>query len=239
MPIRSITLDSVSSSTSTGFATDCRFTGFDDGYIDGTSGNDAINGSQVAAISGDADKVDTADAGLTGSSGNDDYIPAGAGNDSVVSGLGKGVFHGGDGNGLLYGGYGADTIFAGLGNDDMVVTMDHQTDTCYGGEETGDQDNPEVANWVGTSGVSVTIAGSDAGTHAGGGADRATGAFYGIKNITGTGYADAIKAANDTEGDREPDRFCPCRLVRWAGPTMQVRRTVDGAVQLFAPPGLC
>lgn len=151
-PIRSITLKSVSADTAAGLATDRWFTGFDDGYIDGTSGNDTIGNGYVEAISGGTDKVDNSDAGLTGTSGNDDYIRAGSGNDSVASGLGNDTVYGGTGNDTIYGGDGNDSLFGeagddvvygGIGNDYADLgdgndtfgawSTEGGTDTIYGG----------------------------------------------------------------------------------------------------------
>ncbi|SEM78420.1 Ca2+-binding protein, RTX toxin-related [Gemmobacter aquatilis] len=147
-PILSITLNSVSSATNVNFATDRYFTAFDDGYIDGTSGGDLINGSYVEPAANGSDKVDNTDAGLAGSSGNDDYIRAGAGNDTVMSGLGNDSVYagigndsvdGGDGNDTLYGEDGDDTLLGaagndqirgGIGNDSLYGAAD--ADTLYG-----------------------------------------------------------------------------------------------------------
>jgi Ca2+-binding RTX toxin-like protein len=87
-----------------------------DGIVDGTAGNDLIN----AAYTGDpnGDRVDAGDAtGFGGTTGDGDYIRAGAGNDTVIAGLGNDVIFGGDGADSIQGGYGADTVDGGIGND--------------------------------------------------------------------------------------------------------------------------
>ena len=87
-----------------------------DGIVDGTAGNDLIN----AAYTGDpnGDRVDAGDAtGFGGTTGDGDYIRAGAGNDTVIAGLGNDVIFGGDGADSIQAGYGADTVDGGIGND--------------------------------------------------------------------------------------------------------------------------
>ncbi len=54
-PIQSITLNSVSGNNFTGLNTDHVFTGFDDGTMSGTSGNDLINGSYLEPIANGTD----------------------------------------------------------------------------------------------------------------------------------------------------------------------------------------
>lgn len=141
-PIRSITLNSVNSATNVNLATDRYFTAFDDGYIDGTAGGDLINGSYVEPVANGSDKVDNNDAGLAGSSGNDDYIRAGAGNDTVLSGLGNDSVYagtgndsvdGGDGNDTLYGEDGDDTLIGAAGNDQIRGGIGN--DSLYGGAD--------------------------------------------------------------------------------------------------------
>ena len=84
-PIVSFTISPTSGYTDSysGMATDRQLVGYDDGYVDGTSGNDVIDSNYVEPIAGGSDRVDGNDAGLPGISGNDDYIRAYGGNDSV------------------------------------------------------------------------------------------------------------------------------------------------------------
>ena len=121
-PILSIALNSTSIVNATGLATNRLVTGFDDGYIDGTAGNDLINGSFVEAWSGGSDKVDNGDAGLAGSGGNDDYIRAGDGNDTVFAALGHDKVYSGTGNDLLYGGLGDDRFILEIASDGDTIT---------------------------------------------------------------------------------------------------------------------
>ena len=118
-PIRSIAVNSVSLSSGT-FATDRYVTGFDDGYVDGTAGSDLINASYVEPIANGTDKIDNGDAGLTGSSGNDDLVRAGAGNDTVLSGAGNDIVYGGTENDSLSGEAGNDTLYGETGNDTLL-----------------------------------------------------------------------------------------------------------------------
>ncbi len=87
-----------------------------DGIVDGTTGNDLINTAYTGDPNGD--RVDAGDAtGFGGTTGDGDYIRAGAGNDTVIAGLGNDVIFGGDGADSVQGGYGADTVDGGIGND--------------------------------------------------------------------------------------------------------------------------
>jgi Ca2+-binding RTX toxin-like protein len=101
-----------------------------DGIVDGTAGNDLIN----AAYTGDpnGDRVDAGDAtGFGGTSGDGDYIRAGAGNDTVIAGLGNDVVFGGDGADSIQGGYGSDTVDGGIGND--IIDGGSGNDSLEGG----------------------------------------------------------------------------------------------------------
>ena len=130
-PITSVTLNSVAGDTYSGMSSNRFSTGFDDGYIDGTAGGDLINGSYVEAVSSGSDKTDNSDAGLAGSSGNDDYIRAGSGNDSIYSDKGNDTTFGGDGNDLAYGGEHNDSLLGDAGNDSLYG--DAGNDHLFGG----------------------------------------------------------------------------------------------------------
>lgn len=119
-PIMSLTLNGVNGSNFSGMATDRQVTGFDDGYIDGSAGNDLIDGSYVEAPAAGSDKVDNGDAGLAGAQANDDHIRAGAGDDTVFGGAGNDRIDGGAGQDKLAGGAGRDTLTGGAGNDRFV-----------------------------------------------------------------------------------------------------------------------
>jgi Ca2+-binding RTX toxin-like protein len=104
-----------------------------DGIVDGTAGNDLIDSSYLGDPTGD--RIDHGDAtGYAGTSNQDDYVLAGAGNDTVYSGLGNDQVYGGSGNDSLFGGTGNDTIDGGSEND--VVDGGSGDDSLLGG--TGD-----------------------------------------------------------------------------------------------------
>jgi len=136
-----------------------------DGYVDGTDGDDIID----VAYTGDpdGDMVDNNDAILPDPNGsylpdagdNDDWIRAGAGNDTVFAGDGNDLVMGGTGDDTLYGEDGddqlcgqdgEDTLIGGAGNDllegmndndllyggtgDDIITGDAGDDVAYGGD---------------------------------------------------------------------------------------------------------
>ena len=78
-------------------------TAYAGGYLDGSTGNYLIGSTYVEPIASGSDKIDNSDAGLAGSSGNDDYIRAGVGYDTVRAGAGNDMLDGGAGNDALYG----------------------------------------------------------------------------------------------------------------------------------------
>jgi Ca2+-binding RTX toxin-like protein len=101
-----------------------------DGIVDGTTGNDNINGSYTADP--DGDRIDNGDAtGYAGGTGQDDYVLAGVGNDTVTSGLGRDNVYGGAGNDQLFGGNGNDTLDGGTENDSIDGGSDN--DLIHGG----------------------------------------------------------------------------------------------------------
>ena len=85
-----------------------------DGYVDGTSGGDLINGGYVDP---NGDRIDANDALLPGAGPNDDHVRAGDGNDSVLAGEGQDVVYGGSGDDSADGGNGNDTLLGEAGND--------------------------------------------------------------------------------------------------------------------------
>lgn len=142
-PIVSITLNAITGGTTsyTGLGTDRTVTGWDDGYVEGTAGNDLINASYVEPIANGSDRIDNGDGiSSAGTAWQDDRVRAGVGNDTVLSGLGNDTvdggteadyIDGGDGNDSLLGGAGADSILGGLGND--VLDGGTGNDTLIGG----------------------------------------------------------------------------------------------------------
>jgi Ca2+-binding RTX toxin-like protein len=121
--------------------------GMRDGIVSGTAGNDLIDAAYVG--DNDGDFVDRNDAILPGAAPNDDFIIAGAGNDTVRAGLGNDSVRGGDGhdelrgnegNDTLSGDAGRDTVIGNDGNDLLLGGADNDSlngsngrDTLYGG----------------------------------------------------------------------------------------------------------
>ncbi len=128
-PIQSITLNSNVGDTYSGSTANRDLTGFDDGVVDGTTGNDFIDATYQEPASSGSDMVDNADAALPGTSGNDDYIDAMGGNDTVYAGSGDDTVLGGAGADSLHGGSGSNSLSGGAGND-----------TIIGGSTVADQD---------------------------------------------------------------------------------------------------
>jgi len=118
-PIVSITLDSVNASTNTNLGADRLAQAWDNGVVDGTGGNDLINGSYIEPIANGSDRVDNGD-GVSGPGFNDDVINAGAGNDTVLAGLGNDSVLGGTGADSLSGESGNDTLLGQGGNDTLI-----------------------------------------------------------------------------------------------------------------------
>jgi Ca2+-binding RTX toxin-like protein len=130
-PIRSLTLLTMVDNNYSGMSADRIVTGFWDGYVDGSAGDDLIDASYVEPASGGKDKIDNNDALLPGSSGNDDYVRAGAGNDTVFAGAGNDTVYGGTGNDSLDGGTGNDQLYGDEGNDTLLGAAGN--DSLYGG----------------------------------------------------------------------------------------------------------
>ncbi|MBY6152714.1 Hint domain-containing protein [Vannielia litorea] len=120
------------------------------GPVDGTAGNDLIDGQYEDA---QGDEID----------GNGNTINAGAGNDTVVAGSGNDVIDGGTGADTIYAGGGADTIVGGDGNDvihadNASVSASSETlDWTDQGGDTTDISGGFTQN-TGTMNVTVSIA---------------------------------------------------------------------------------
>ncbi|MFO1173938.1 MAG: Hint domain-containing protein [Paracoccaceae bacterium] len=155
-PILSITFDSVAQ-TGADMTIIRQVTGFDDGYVEGTSGNDLINGSYVEPIANGTDFIDNNDAGLAGSSHNDDYVRAGAGNDTVLSADGNDTVDAGTGNDSVDGGVGNDSLMGGTGNDTLIggagddtLVGDYANDTLGGADNLqGGAGNDSILGGIG------------------------------------------------------------------------------------------
>ena len=110
-----------------------------DGTVSGTSGDDLIDVNYDGDTDGDF--VDNNDAFISGDSGNDDLIVAGAGNDTVLAGDGDDEVYGGSGNDTLSGQDGNDVLFGGAGRD--VIEGNAGQDTIYG--DSGANATPAVS----------------------------------------------------------------------------------------------
>ncbi len=103
-----------------------------DGTIEGTTGDDLINISYLGDP--DGDRVDAADAVLTGAAPNDDLILGFEGNDTVFAGQGDDVVYGGSDDDRVFGDGGNDSLFGDAGQD--ILTGGAGNDALDGG--TGD-----------------------------------------------------------------------------------------------------
>jgi Ca2+-binding RTX toxin-like protein len=113
-----------------------------DGVVEGTAGNDLIDLNYTADPEGD--RIDRLDGtGFSGTTGDADYVLAGAGNDTVISGLANDIVYGGSGNDQISTGQGndwadggteADSIDGGSGNDSLFGGAGD--DTLFGGADS-------------------------------------------------------------------------------------------------------
>ena len=104
-----------------------------DGIVEGTSGNDVIDATYTGDPDGDL--INAGDAlGVGGTTGDGDYIVAGAGNDSIVAGDGNDVIYAGADNDTVFGGLGDDRVWLGAGNDSFGSYQADSggNDTVYG-----------------------------------------------------------------------------------------------------------
>jgi Ca2+-binding RTX toxin-like protein len=126
-----------------------------DGIVYGSVGGDVIDAAYLG--DNDGDRIDANDAVLAGAAPNDDYVIAGAGNDTVDAGAGDDfvvgdfatdndnavrgdavagpggddVLFGGAGDDTLWGGSGDDSLYGGDGNDSLLGG--HGDDLLQGG----------------------------------------------------------------------------------------------------------
>lgn len=131
-PIVSITLGTLVNATNS-LAADRATTGWDDGWVEGTSSGDLINSTYIEPIGNGTDRIDNND-GINGSSMNDDRVRAGAGDDTVFAGLGNDLVYGGTGLDVLYGEAGDDTLYGEDGNDRLYGGAGN--DRLYGGDSS-------------------------------------------------------------------------------------------------------
>lgn len=186
-----------------------------DGVVEGSAGADLIDGSYLADPEGD--RIDANDAtGFGGTTGQADYILAGAGNDTVNANLGDDVVYGEAGDDLLSGGAGQDSLYGGEGDDTLSggagdnlaeggagsdlfqIGRDNGTTTITGGASAGDLDTLAF-DAQGAGGVDVTFTGSGAGSYAfnSGGSG---GTFIDIERLTGSAGDDSFDATLATLG---------------------------------------
>ena len=92
-----------------------------DGYVEGGSGDDLINGSFMDDP--DGDEINSNDAVLPGEGANDDIVIAGSGDDTVASQSGSDTVFGGSGEDTINGGGGADTIYGDNPTFDGVLDL--------------------------------------------------------------------------------------------------------------------
>lgn len=119
---------------------------FGDGVVDGTAGADLIDTGYAADP--DGDRIDGNDAaGYSGTTGQADYVLAGAGNDTVSAGLGNDIVYGGAGNDVVNAGTGNDTLFG----DDDSLDGSSGNDLLYGGAG-----NDTLYGGVPTTGITYT-----------------------------------------------------------------------------------
>ena len=166
-----------------------------DGTVQGTAGDDLIDGGYLGDPGGD--RVDSNDALLPGHSAQDDLIVAGAGNDLVFADQGNDTVYGGTGNDQLYTGAGNDTAFGDAGND--VIDGDVGDDLIYGGAN----DDFLVGNLgadtlYGDAGTDVLFGGDDNDTLFGGADDDQLQGNLGNDSLSGGDGQDNL---NGGEGD--------------------------------------
>lgn len=172
---------------------------YGDGGMDtirGESGNDTAFGGDGNDLFYGGDGNDRF--GDWNTDGGDDTVYGGDGNDTLIGAGDNDQIYGDAGDDYLSGGIGTDSLYGGTGNDVFWLTEDRQLDYIFGGEEGGDTDWIDFGNWLTTDGVTVTFAGTDAGTYDYNGSGDASGTFAGIEAIDATEYADTINASMNT-----------------------------------------
>ena len=206
-PIRSIQLDAVSSPNAS-LLVDRQLGIFDDGVIDGTSGNDSIGPGYVEPGTGGSDQVDGGDGLSSPATGyNDDVIRAGDGNDTVSAGLGNDSVDGGTGDDIINGGAGSDTLVGGIGADTIDGGTEADTINAGDGNDlvnlTGTFGADTITGGLGSdtlsgaalAGASTVVFNGGTGTFANGGSTASFNTIEAV--ITGAG-ADSIDASLNT-----------------------------------------
>lgn len=201
-PIVSLTLNSIDNATNANFNADRLMTGWDNGVVDGTAGNDLINSAYVEPIANGSDRIDNGDGTSGAATGwQDDVVLAGAGDDTVLAGAGNDTVDGGTGADSIDGGAGNDSLFGGAGVFNDTILGGLGNDTIDGGEGndvlTGGDGNDTV---FGGAGNDTIVGGAGADVYNGGaGMDfvdySASAAGVNVNLATGTG------SAGDATGD--------------------------------------
>ncbi len=163
-----------------------------DGTVEGTTGNDVIDGSYAGDP--DGDMVDNNDAILPGDTGDDDLIYGYGGDDTISAGAGADEVYGGSGTDSVTGGAGTDTIYGGSGND--AINAGNGSDTVFGGggadtiTDTGGSGSADVIYGGGGADSIDAGQGSDV-VYGGSGADDLSGGD-GIDTLFGGADSDTI-----------------------------------------------
>ena len=182
-PILSVTINSITGGTTSyaGIGIDRTATGFDDGQVEGTAGNDLIDSSYVEPTVNGTDRIDNGDGTSSAATGwQDDVVQAGAGNDTVFSGAGNDSVDGGDGDDSLIGGAGDDTLLGGVGADTLVggAGADFMS---------GNQGLDYLDYSASSAGVNVNLT-----TNVGSGGDAAGDSYQGVDGIIGSAFDDTL-----------------------------------------------
>ena len=182
-PILSVTINSITGGTTSyaGIGIDRTVTGFDDGQVEGTAGNDLIDSSYVEPTVNGTDRIDNGDGTSSAATGwQDDVVLAGAGNDTVFSGAGNDSVDGGDGDDSLIGGAGDDTLLGGIGADTLVggAGADFMS---------GNQGLDYLDYSASSAGVNVNLT-----TNVGSGGDAAGDSYQGVDGIIGSAFDDTL-----------------------------------------------
>ncbi|MDQ1901347.1 Hint domain-containing protein [Paracoccus sp. WLY502] len=181
-PIATVRLSGATDFEDVNFQADRTVIGFDNGVVEGTTGNDLINAAYVEPVANGSDVIDGAD-------GLNDIVRAGAGNDTVRSGLGNDSILGEAGNDSLEGGDGNDTLDGGVGLDTLLG--DAGTDVLLGGADAD--------SLVGGAGAD-TLSGGDGNDRLFGDDTLGTDTLGGADTIDGGAGDDVVRAGvgNDT-----------------------------------------
>ena len=182
-PILSVTINSITGGTTSyaGIGIDRTATGFDDGQVEGTAGNDLIDSSYVEPTVNGTDRIDNGDGTSSAATGwQDDVVQAGAGNDTVFSGAGNDSVDGGDGDDSLIGGAGDDTLLGGVGADTLVGGAGADFLSGNAGLDYLDYS-------ASSAGVNVNLT-----TNVGSGGDAAGDSYQGVDGIIGSAFDDTL-----------------------------------------------